>query len=317
MALAGAPVVGRYQTSGIGTGAVVLTSDPDAIGRAAALLIAGLGWIDGLASRFRADSELSRLNASPEMPFRASAELVELLEVALRSARLTGGLVTPTVGAALCAAGYDRDFAAMPLDQDGPLPAEAPVPAWQGVEVDARSASVRLRSGVQLDLGATAKAWAADRLAADAAASLGCGVLVSLGGDLSVAGPPPQGGWSVGVAETWDTGGSDAGPAVCVLTGGMATSGTAARAWRRAGRPVHHLIDPRTGLPAQSRWRSVTGAAATGVDANTASTASVILGAAAPEWLATRGLPARLLCTSGRVVRVGDWPDASRSRADG
>ena len=94
-----------------------------------------------------------------------------------------------------------------------------------------------------------------------------------------------------------------------VTEGGVATSSTLTRRWQRSGRSVHHLIDPRSGEPAQPFWRTVTVAAQDCVTANTASTACVVLGPDAEGWLAGRDLAARLVRADGRVVRVGGWPE--------
>jgi thiamine biosynthesis lipoprotein len=181
------------------------------------------------------------------------------------------------------------------------------VPGWRCVEVDERERVVRLPPGVELDLGATAKALAADRAAAAGAAAAGAGVLVSLGGDVAVAGPPPEGGWPILVADDHARL-DEAGPTVAIESGGLATSGTAVRRWRAGGAVLHHLIDPRTGRPAVSPWRTVSVAGASCVDANIASTAAVVLGDAAPEWLGERRLPARLVSTAGDVALVAGWP---------
>lgn len=304
---------GRYETRALGTRAEILTVDPWAIDAAAALLEAGLSWVDRLASRFRADSELSALNAARGTTFAASRDLMEAIEVALRAARLTDGLVTPTVGKALADVGYDRDFAAMDSDQAGPLGPAEPAPSWTAVGLDPGARTIRVPPGVLIDLGATAKAWAADRIADHAAARLGCGVLVSLGGDVALAGPPPFGGWRVGIADHCESPGEAASAVVCLRDGGLATSGIAGRSWRRDGEAVHHLIDPATSRSAKSAWRTVSVAAASCVEANTASTAALILSDAAPAWLDGLGLPARLVATSGQVVLVGDWPPANGS----
>jgi thiamine biosynthesis lipoprotein len=164
---------------------------------------------------------------------------------------------------------------------------------------------------VRLDLGATAKAWAADRSAARLATALGCGVLVSLGGDIAVAGETPPGGWRVRVQDV--TGRPEdppVGPSavVAIRDGGLATSSTTARRWRRGGDVLHHILDPRTGLPAPPCWRTVSVAAASCADANTASTAAIIRGRDAPGWLTSLGLPARLVDEAGNVHTVGGWP---------
>jgi thiamine biosynthesis lipoprotein len=174
------------------------------------------------------------------------------------------------------------------------------------VVLDRVAGTVALPRGTVVDLGATAKAWAADRAAEVIAATCGCGVLVSLGGDVAVHNAP-VGGFAVGIADVC----GDADPAVAVRvdSGGLASSGVGSRAWRLGRAQVHHLLDPRTGLPADSPWRVVTVAAATCVDANTASTAALVLGDTAPEWLTAKRLPARLVRTDGQVTTVAAWPD--------
>ncbi len=162
--------------------------------------------------------------------------------------------------------------------------------------------------GTELDLGATAKALAADRGAAAAHAAAGCGVLVSLGGDVAVAGDAPAGGWPVRIADDHAAPLDTPGPTVALAVGGLASSGTAVRRWRAGGTELHHVVDPRTGRPAVTPWRTVTVAAATCVDANVAGTASVVLGDAAPAWLEERRLPARLAPAAGEPVCVAGWP---------
>jgi thiamine biosynthesis lipoprotein len=172
---------------------------------------------------------------------------------------------------------------------------------------------VVLPRGVQLDLGATAKALAADRAARRIHAALGCGTLVNLGGDLSVAGPEPAGGWQVALGDDHAEAVARPDARVGLTTGGLATSGTTRRRWRHAGRTVHHIVDPRTGDVAEPLWRTVTVAAKSTVDANTASTAAIVLGADAPRWLERRRLPARLTSDAGDVVTTPGWPAERRA----
>jgi thiamine biosynthesis lipoprotein len=246
--------------------------------------------------------------------------LAEAIAVALRAARQTHGAVDPTVGAAMAAVGYDRDFAL--VRQSGP-PLRLTlrqVPGWRHVRLDSRSRTVSLPAGAQLDLGATAKAWAADRSAGRLAEQLGCGVLVSLGGDIAVAGPPPPDGWRIRVQDV--TGRPEdppAGPSavVSIRAGGLATSSTAARRWRRGGDVVHHILDPRTELPAAPVWRTVSVAALSCAEANTASTAAIIQGRGAIGWLTTQRLPARLVGSDGAITTVAGWPpDPPSGRQD-
>jgi thiamine biosynthesis lipoprotein len=163
---------------------------------------------------------------------------------------------------------------------------------------------------VLVDLGATAKARCADLAAIKASSKVGCGVLVSLGGDVAVGGPAPAGGWKIRVTDKTDEPAltAEPGQTVEVHTGGLATSGVSARTWRRGGLDLHHIIDPRTGTPARVVWRTVSVAAATCTDANIAATSAIVLGEEAPAWLAARHLPARLVAPDGAVTVVGGWP---------
>jgi FAD:protein FMN transferase len=283
------------------TGRLVVT-DARRMPAARRAVDAELAAIGAACDRFRADSELSRVNAARGRAVDVSTVFAEVLRHALEVAGATGGLVDPTVGGALVAAGYDRDFAALRDRRFAPRPGVR-VAGWRVVELADRV--VRLPRGVTLDLGATTKALAADRAAARAAAAAGCGVLVGLGGDIAVAGSPPDDGWRIRVADDHRGG---RGPVVAVAGGGLATSSLAVRRWRRGGRSLHHIIDPATGAPAREHWRTVSVAAASCLDANAAATAALVRGEGADRWLADRSLPARLTRPDGAVRTVSGWP---------
>jgi thiamine biosynthesis lipoprotein len=292
----------------LGTTATLVVTDEGARDHALAMLHAELGAIDLAASRFRPDSELSRLNSAGGRPVTVSPLFLEAVEAALRAARLTGGLVDPTVGRALEVIGYDRDFAAVALTGPAIRLEVRAVPGWQAVRVDPQAATVQIPSGVELDLGATAKALSADRAARAVAAATGVGVLVSLGGDISVGGPTPEEGWVVRISHHHADPPEAGGPSFSLRSGGLATSSTSVRRWQRGDRTMHHLIDPSTGSPAPEYWRTVSVAAGTCLDANIASCAAIILGGAAPGWLRARSLPARLVDPFDRVTTVSGWP---------
>ncbi len=284
-----------------------MVTDPAVMVRASRILDDELDRIEAAASRFRSDSEISRLHRESDgSPMPISRDLYDAIEVALRAAAMTDGAVDPTVGTALCRLGYDRDFSELSDGVEGSLPPPAPVPGWRSVVLDPDAVTVRVPSGTLLDLGATAKAWAADRAADAIAARLGCGVLVSLGGDLAVRNAP-DGGFTVGVADI--CGDPDAPTAVSIVSGGLATSGIGNRHWLLGGTPVHHVVDPSTGLPVATCWRTVTVAAGSSVDANTASTAALVFGEDATAWLNERSLPSRLVRHDGSVITVAGWPD--------
>lgn len=292
-----------------GTSAVVAVADPAGLRSARAAVDDVVGAIDRACSRFRDDSELSRLNAVGGEPVTASPLLLDAIEAALRAAQLTDGDVVPTVGGALVALGYDRDFAAVGAAGPPPAPVRiTPVPAWQTVRVEREAGTVRLGRGVKLDLGATAKALAVDRAAAAASEAAGCGVLVSFGGDLAVRGPAPEDGWRVRVTDDHRSGVAAPGQWITLRTGGLATSSTTVRRWQTNSGEAHHLIDPATGLSATSHWRTVSVTAASCLDANIASTASIVRGARALPWLESLGLPSRLVGVDGRVRHLAGWP---------
>jgi thiamine biosynthesis lipoprotein len=304
--------VARAEWTALGTTVTVAVTNPTMLAPAECLLTDDLAALDLACSRFRADSEIARIDTAGGRPVQISVLLVDALAAALDAARRTDGDVDPTVGSVIRELGYDRDFAQLP--PDGPVPAVhvRSVPGWRQVDLDVIRRIVRVPAGVRLDLGATAKAFAADRSAERLATTLGCGVLVSLGGDVAVAGVAPVGGWIVRVQDL--PGRIDDEPTgpittVSVASGGLATSSTAARRWRRGGQWMHHLIDPHTGMPAVSPWRTVTVAAATCLDANVASTCAAIRGLMGPATLRGLGLPARLVANDGRIVTLGGWPE--------
>jgi thiamine biosynthesis lipoprotein len=296
------------QLRAMGTGVTIATAEPDALAQAVAAAHVELSGIDQACSRFRAGSDLSRINDRAGEWVRVSSLCLEAIEVALRAAAMTDGLIDPTVGGALEESGYTEDFEI--LAKDGPALhlTVKPIPGWQQVLINRKTGAVRVPSGVRLDLGATAKSLASDRAAAAAAAATNVGVLVSCGGDLAAVGSAPAGGWTVRVSEHHADPVDAPGQTILIEKGGLATSGVTARHWRRGGQSFHHIIDPATSLPAKTPWRVVTVAAATCVEANIASTAAVILGDAAPAWLEERGLAARLVRTDGSVLRTGAWP---------
>ncbi|MFL5863609.1 MAG: FAD:protein FMN transferase [Solirubrobacteraceae bacterium] len=287
---------------------------------------AELEAIDVAASRFRDDSELSRLNAVSAEGGGAMAVsrlLAEAVRLALRAAEVSEGAVDPTLGAPLITLGYDRDWRELDTISSS-VPLIAPVrlvvqhrrdARWADIQVLDDPPRVVVPGGIALDLGATAKAFAADRAAraacavcaaADQAAS--AGVLVSLGGDIATSGPAPADGWSIHVTDDHRDGPGAPGQTIAIRCGGLATSSIATRRWMHDGRAMHHILDPRTGLPAAGRWRTVSVAADTCADANIAATAAVVLGADAPDWLARYALPARLVALDGTVHAQGGWP---------
>jgi thiamine biosynthesis lipoprotein ApbE len=268
--------------------------------------------VDLAANRFREDSELSRLNATPDRQVVISPLLAKLIAAALRGARLTGGAVDPTVGSAIKLAGYDADFAAVPADGLAIELVVSRIPGWQAVAFNEAARTVKVPHGVDIDLGATAKALTSDLAAAAAVAKIGRGgVLVSLGGDISVAGEPPAEGWLIQASEDSGAPIDEREETISIRSGGIATSSTTVRKWTRGGVSLHHIIDPTTGLPTDGPWRTATVVAGTCLDANIASTAAIVMGQGALQWLEANRLPARLVDRAGSVHRMSGWPKPS------
>jgi thiamine biosynthesis lipoprotein len=306
-------LVFRRSFAAIGTICHVLATDERVVERAAAITKAELVELDLACSRFRSDSELSTLEQGHTVSL--SPLLTELLAAGLRTARRTDGLVDPTVGGILRDLGYDDDLAVVRARREARArrTGAVPAPGYWRIMLDEQRRQVVLPRGMQIDLGASAKAWAADHAAASCAAALPGGFLVNLGGDLAVSGRAPQDGWQVALDDATSPDAAN-WPVVCVSSGGLATSSTAVRTWRQGDDELHHIVDPRTGEVADPLWRAVTVVARTAELANAAATASVVLGSEAPRWLALRGLPARLVSRDGLPVFVGDWPDEAPLR---
>jgi FAD:protein FMN transferase len=283
--------------------ALVAVSDSERLAKATAAVRQVVHEFDLACSRFRRDSELCALNGAAGQRVRVSPLLLEAVQEALRAAQLTGGAVDPTIGAALVALGYDRDFEELRPPRGIEI---VPVPGWRAVQVDREASTVRLPAGVALDLGATAKALAADRAAAAAHQAAGCSVLVSLSGDMSIAGPPYR--WRIRVTEDHRADIEAPGQWITLRTGGLATSSTTVRRWQIADEDAHHLIDPHTSRSVSARWRTASVCAATCLDANIASTAAVIRGEPAASWLERSGLPSRLVGVDGGVRHLAGWP---------
>jgi FAD:protein FMN transferase len=284
-----------------GTVARIVVTDPARLAEATALVEAELAAVDEACSRFRDDSELRYAGRAGGRPVTVSPLLADLVAAALRAAAETGGDVDPTVGAALCGLGYDRDFAAITGRRVAPAVRVFDSPDWRSVRL--RDRELTVPDGVLLDLGATAKAVAADRAAALVAVRLGTGVLVALGGDIATAGPAPEGGWRVLVEDR-------PGDPSCLVKlpagAALATSSTAGRTWGRPGELLHHIVDPRTGRPAPVVWRTVSVAAYSCLRANTLSTAAIVRGPGAVDLLGS--VPSRLVTPDLDVLRLGGWP---------
>lgn len=290
----------------IGTTNEILVTAPDTLDDALDIARAHLAALDAACSRFRDDSEISVLAHRArhgDAAYYASPMLVDYLRAARHAAQITDGLVDFTVGRALIASGYDRDIDDVRQRMSFAVDNRSEVPGWQQVEIGPLG-RISVPQGTVIDLGATAKAHAADQIARLLVARLPGGFLVNLGGDIATSGPAPRGGWQVGIE------GADGAvrQSISITDQAVTTSSTQLRSWRTNSGRAHHIIDPRTGETAEAVWAQVTCVATTALEANTASTASLVLGRAAPAWLQNNRIPARLERVDGEAVFTGGWP---------
>ncbi len=292
----------------IGTTATVVVRDPAVADTAERELAAELASIDAACSRFREDSELQRVHRESGRPVQVGDVLYEALEVAVKAAARTGGAVDPTVGNALDALGYDADLDEVLSRDAAPPRSLGSVVGYAHVQLNPADRSVRIPRGVRLDLGSTAKALAADRAAARVARAVDGGALVSLGGDVAVAGSAPVDGWSIGIARESSTPAALVDQVVAIAQGGLASSATSARVWHAGGRDVHHIVDPRTGDSAEPYWTLVSATGASCVDANIVTTAAVVWGEEALDRLAGFDQSVRLVRSDGEVFVLNGWP---------
>ena len=264
-------------------------------------------WIDAVdatCNRFRADSEISRLNEHQGETVAISDTLELALAAALRSAQMTDGLCDPTVLPALLALGYDRDYDEL-ARRGAPAPGAAiPSLGVGAIDLDRGAHKVTLAPGCRIDLGASAKALVADRVADELAAR--GGVVVEIGGDVAARGASDDGPWVVAVSDSLVVGGHK--PRIAVTNAGVATSSLTSRTWRAGDTLVNHVIDPRTGTFARGPYATATVSAGTCVDANAFATAALLWGEEAGYRIAQAGLSARLVRHDGSLEFIGGWP---------
>jgi FAD:protein FMN transferase len=290
-----------------GTVARIVVTDPRHLHAATALVQAELAAVDAACSRFRPDTELEDVYRARGYPVRVSDRLAHLVAAAVHAAADTDGDVDPTLGAALAALGYDRDFSVLAATDSRRIAIVRPVD-WREIRLDGNLLTVP--AGARMDLGATAKAWAADRCAALVADTCDTGVLIALGGDIATAGPA-TGGWDILVQDGPDQ-------PTCTVNlparAAIATSSTISRNWRQGTQTFHHILSPRTGYPATRTWRTASVVAHTCVAANTMSTAAIIRGDRARAWLHERDAAARLVTADGAIITCGGWPNERTDR---
>ncbi|MFM7677476.1 MAG: FAD:protein FMN transferase, partial [Roseiflexaceae bacterium] len=276
-----------YEWRAVGVHCRVVSSAPLALD----VLVQQVETWEQTLSRFRPDSELNRLNRQRRM--RVSATLHAVLLAALEVAQWSNGLVVPSLGQHISASGYDRTFAAVPADQPSAIDPLV-VPDWRAIVVNGRDVS--LPPHLLLDLAGVAKGWMAARLVALYAPPHGR-MLVQIGGDIAVTAPDAQAAWCVAVDHPFQ-----AMPAghIALFEGSVATSSVHERRWRRAGVPVHHIIDPRTSLPAVSDVATATVIAMDAHVAEAAAKVVLIMGRhAGLTWLTSHGLPGLVIDAGG------------------
>jgi FAD:protein FMN transferase len=320
-----APSYAAVRWRALGTYVHLVVADAEQLPAAKAACEKILAEVDLTCSRFRDDSDLVRANRSAGSWVQVDSLLIRALIESVRVAEATGGLVDPTLGDQLVALGYDRDLDEIHADYANShgfaltlaMPSPPPQPdGWRRIDIDPDGA-VRVPQGLGLDLGATGKAFAADLIAGTVPLQTGTALIISLGGDVAVGTPDDSPGsfthhWQVAVAERPEDSLRPEAEVVVLEEGGLATSSTLARRWRRGGAAMHHLLDPRTGLPVDPIWRTASVCAASCLDANAASTAAIVMGDQAPAWLWEHDLAARLVAADGRVMRIAGWPDPER-----
>jgi thiamine biosynthesis lipoprotein len=275
--------------------------DPATAARVEMLVRDLMGDVARSASRFRSDSDISKVNAAAGSLLPVRRLTLELVEVALAAARRTDGASDPTIGLPLLATGYDVDIDILRergASVDGRTYAVAD---WTRVRVDRMLVRLGVPHGLALDLGATAKAWTADEAAARLARTVGAPVLVALGGDVATSGDDHA--WPVLVSE--HEGGP--GDVVNLVRAAIATSSTRGRRWSTSDGERHHVIDPSTGAPTDGTVRTASVVASSCVEANTFSTAALVWGRDARARLEPRA--ARLVDESGLVVTTSGWPE--------
>ncbi len=297
----------RFRAMGTDVEVLAVGADATAMATLGALAIDALEVREARWSRFRPTSELCRLNDAAGAPVVVSAGTFSLIARAVDAWRDTGGRYDPTVLTALVAAGYDRDFDAVRGRDVAQAPAPpAATPGCADIVLDDVVHAVRLPRGVALDLGGIGKGAAADEVSAEllAAGVPGVtGVLVNLGGDLRARGKAPlPHGWVVEVDDPLATGRTGL---LAFAEGAIATSTKLRRNWKRGDRTLHHLIDPRTGEPAESGLASVTVVAGDAWRAEVLAKAAFVAGAddgiALIEAAGATGL---LVTDDGEVVEL-------------
>jgi len=265
------------------------------------------GWFEEweqVLSRFRVDSELTRLNQVHSQFTPVSQTLWDVFQSALTAEQYTGGLVTPTVATAVVESGYDRDFSLLAGQVLSPFESEPPiVHPLDSVTWDESSHGICLPEDVQLDFGGIAKGWAAEQTV-HRLKHLGS-ALMNCGGDIFMSGPLLEGDpWEIGLHKPFDRTSGYIGMMYFDQCCGVATSATDRRRWKMGGVLRHHIIDPHTGLSAESDVLSATIVAPTAIEAEAAAKSVLILGSAEGlSWLESKpNLAGLIILEDGNIL---------------
>jgi len=298
----------------MGTTAHVIAVDgPDGLADEA---VDGLRDLEARWSRFRPDSEVSRMNGHAGTPVLVSASTLTLVERARAGCQLADGRFDPTLLPELCAAGYDRSFELVGSDATGRFGARAPAPTsgsdrrrrdCDTITVDRTVGAVTLGEGVQFDPGGIGKGLAADLVVERLRSAGARGAMVNVGGDLRADGTPPEGRWIVAVTDP--TSPDRVIATLALHAGAVASTWRTKRAWTAPdGTTRHHLIDPSTGRSASTGLAGVTVVAGKGWEAEVLAKAAFVAGpVAGAELLEAQRVAGLLVADDGSRHEVGTW----------
>jgi thiamine biosynthesis lipoprotein len=254
-------------------------------------------------SRFLSDSDIGRINHSPDVPVRVEAETIELVSRAIDGWAQTDGFFDPTVGGSLRAAGYDRPFTDLPPIAPG---GTTPAPSPKGIVVHPTASTVTVPVGVELDLGGIGKGAAADVTAQRLLDAGAGGVMVNLGGDLRADGAGPIDGWRVRL----DCPGAEGQREIRIASGAVCTSSTLERRWTTRASERHHIIEPSTGRSTTTDLCTATVVGAEATQCEVLATTALGLGlVGARRLIETHGACGLLIDLTGTVHEAGPIGD--------
>ncbi len=302
-----------FHTSALGTDCFLLGSCKSPSIKAIDIFLGLIDEMDHVASRFRSDSELSQIfNGAAQKEVVVSELLFAALEAALYGARITNGYLDPTVGGSLAGLGYKTDFrSSLASGSAAPGKIQVVLPrGYKSLRLNKANRSVSVLQGVKLDLGATGKAFLADRIKYQIEIELSEKVLVNLGGDISASLVDRESYWPINVTEDLSLDSQSDGQIIAIAGGGVATSSTLRRSWNSGPQQLHHIIDPFSGISSESVYHSVTVLAGSALDANIASSGTIAMGPDGPKWLASLRLPALARSKEYGENYFGGWQRA-------